>query len=175
MIRRKTAITPRAKPGPKKRPTNRVERAVKRMRGQGDPDVSQCSGGFIARLFGVSGAAVSQWDECPKNDNGTYDLFATMGWWMDNRAGDKAELEKEKLRVQIKKMEYELETMQQNTIPREDSRAIFCKRAEELKAYFMDSGLMNLHLMASKPIEPLRVMWKDFVRKAFNNWAEKHP
>ena len=45
-----------------------------------DIDFTRLSQKDLAAAFGVTGRAVRDWDECPRNEDGTYDLPACIRW-----------------------------------------------------------------------------------------------
>ena len=53
-------------------------------------DVTRAPQTAVALLFSVSTSAVRQWQECPRNDDKTYDLPAVVAWRLDQIEHDGA-------------------------------------------------------------------------------------
>lgn len=139
-------------------------------------DIEHMTGAKVAALWGISEAAVSQWD-CPRNEDGTYDLVAVIKWReakLTEKPNGKVDLEKEKLALQNEKLEIEIRKMKDESISLDTHKQILCSRAEGLRIYLTDVFDKNLHHFANKPIEVLRPLKESFVREVLNNYVKNH-
>jgi hypothetical protein len=148
-------------------------------------DYEHAPGTFILGVMDITKPTISAWCDmgCPRNTDGTYNLKMVIEWRVkyekdknkpSDTADEKFDLEKEKLKLQIEKMTIEIQEMQSKNISLETHEQILCSRAEGNKAYWVESGVRNLHLFAHKSIEQLRPLWDQFIREAFNQYSRNH-
>jgi hypothetical protein len=130
----------------------------------------------VADIYGLSEPAVSVWD-CPRQEDGRLNLRDVVPW-RDKRQSekptDKADLEKDKLRLQCQKMEIEIEALKAENIPLETHKQILAGRAMSLKNYILEFFAKNIHLYAHKSIDQLRPMSQEHVAAMLNHFSSNH-
>jgi hypothetical protein len=131
----------------------------------------------VARLFGITGEAVSQWD-CPRDKNGRYDLDKVVQWKLtkmeDNATpSDRAAKELEKISLQCKKLEAEIDERKKTTMTVEDHKTKVRELAQNFKNYFVEYGRLNLHELVGKDIDTLRKNWDELMRMGLKDFQER--
>ena len=140
--------------------------------------IFEMTGTQIAEVYGITESAVSQWD-CPRLKHGGYDLRKVEAWKEQKRKdvappSDRAAAELEKLRLQCKKLEADVDDRLKNTVPLDEYARDFEQCASELRNYFTEFALLNLHrLLNVQKIEELREYWAELVKAACNNFLKQ--
>lgn len=89
-------------------------------------DFKRLSQKEIAEVFGVTSRAVRDWEDCPRNDDGTYSCPDVVNWHEMRAAGSTLDLNAERARLakwQADKTEQEVEVRAGNLLPREEVMA----------------------------------------------------
>jgi hypothetical protein len=131
----------------------------------------------VARLFGITGEAVSQWD-CPRDKNGRYDLDKVVQWWRakteeNATPSNRAAKELEKIELQCKKLELEVEERKKNSMSVDEHRIKMQEFEQNVKNYFWEYGKLNLHELVGKDIDTLRKYWEELIRLGIKDFVER--
>jgi phage terminase Nu1 subunit (DNA packaging protein) len=154
-----------------------MRKNAKMKKGQAPIDFTGALRDDVARLFGITGEAVSQWD-CPRDKTGRYDLDRVVQWRMErlrdeSRGSDRAGLESEKIRLQCEKLEFEIEERKKNSISMDEHKIQMQQMADTFKDYFTGFGRLNLHDLAGQPIEVLRKRWDNLIKLGMDDFEKK--
>lgn len=146
----------------------------------------------MSGLFGVSIQTIADWVKkgCPrykdtsaKGQPMAYDLGSVIRWRMEwlktqSKAVSKDDLDTEKLKEQIRKLQLENAEREKKTISREKFEQIQRKQAQEIMNFFTEGYKRNAQLMmknlgvaANKLVEFLEV-WDAFMKEALDKFVE---
>ena len=137
-------------------------------------DPRRCTQKDAALIFGMQAQSLGMW-KCPRNDDKTYDLGAVFAWRLEQqkeKGSDRTDLEADKLRLQCKKLEMDIETAKKNTMPIKEHLEFLAARAADLKDYLMGYAKMNLNEIANQPIEVCQKYWDKIIREAMNTYVK---
>ena len=150
-----------------------------------------CNQKQISDLFGVTQQTISDWIKkgCPRYKDTAgrgqpfaYDLGSVIRWRMEwlksqSKVTNKEDLDTEKLKEQIKKLQLENADREKKTVTRERFEQIQRKQAQEIMGYFTDGYKRNAQLMmrelglpANKLVEFLET-WDVYMKEAMDKFV----
>jgi hypothetical protein len=130
----------------------------------------------VGELYCITEQAISVWD-CPRQEDGRLNLRDVIPWRdkkQQEKPSDKADLEKDKLRLQCEKMSIEIEALKAENIPLETHKQIFASRAMSLKNFIQEFFSKNIHLYAHKSVDQLRPMVQEHIAAMLNHFSSNH-
>jgi hypothetical protein len=141
-----------------------------------DPDISHITQSLFSKIMGKAQGTISKLDECPRNPDGTYDPTIAGPWVIEyfSNPSDKADLEKDKLRLQCQKMEIEIEALKAENIPLETHKQIMSGRAMSLKNFIVEFFAKNCHQLAHKSIDQIRPQLQEWAAAMLNHFSSNH-
>jgi len=145
--------------------------------------IEHCQQIFILEVFDITKPTIAKWveDGCPRNEDGSYNIKLVAEWRVKyektkyinkNDPDEKYLQEIEKIKLQRKKLEMDIETAKKNTIPVQEHREFLAARAADLKDYLMGYAKMNLNEIAGQPIEVCQKYWDKVIRAAMNTYVK---
>lgn len=140
----------------------------------------------IVHFFGVVRSTVQEWvkDGLPC-DNGVYDLKTTILWRIDQvknymrKEDDKDELDKERLRETIRKLQIDNADKEKKTIPRDRFEQIQREQAQALMTFVTDGYKRNSQVMMNKlgvradKITDFNEVWDDFIKQMMDAFVAR--
>lgn len=134
----------------------------------------------VCDAFHVGDRAVYKWVEagCPRNADGTYDLYVVHCWLVENNGSGKKsheDLEKQKLEESIRKLQLENEKkdneLRGNYIKRTDHDSILLSRASSLRNFLERSMAISRPLRSNRSVEELVSIDYDLVTQMMSAWS----
>jgi len=134
----------------------------------------------LCAVLKKSQATIRNWEYAgmPRREDDSYDTADIIDWMIDREVQRARQVEtpKENLDRLLKEKDVELKDLQLQrkrgeVIQRDQHLMILGSRANALKQFLVDSGIVNLHFFVGKNLDELKTVWIEFVRQAMDRWT----
>lgn len=131
---------------------------------------------LTAEFFRVSRQSIHLWDKdgCPRNPDGTYDLFALHQWLVEREAAKhkkEGSLKDEKTKEEIEKLRLNNQNLKNIMMPREEHTEKIRSWAASFKAFWEQAVRRNSHMFVQRSQAEIDVMFDEFGRKLMEVWS----
>ena len=131
---------------------------------------------LTAEFFRVTRQSLYNWekDKCPRNTDGSFDLFALHQWLVSRETAKFKKVESlkdKKTEKEIEKLEIGNLKAKEEMIPRSEYLDHVRSWASSFRSFWGQAVRRNVHLFVNRQQDELDVMFEEFGRKLMEIWG----